>query len=179
MTASDTVVLRYTPEQVEQICRHLAVHAPGSEQHLAALAALQTFIAAGADAGEQARPAYQAIRHTLQQAQEQARAALLQRNVHQLTLALMQRDVAAIAVLYQPLSRSGFWEALTHATVEFEEPTLAALAVWATEWVTDARQRGEQASGCPDAIDFHQAGIDVIAYSAMNDIQRFFGERQP
>ncbi|WP_127475112.1 hypothetical protein [Sulfurivermis fontis] len=178
MIADDTLTLRYTPEQVEHFCRHLATHAPGSEQHLAALTALQTFIAAGVDAGEQARSPYLAIRQVLERHLEQARTLLLQHNTQRLLHALQQRDVSAVAALYRPLSRSGFWEALTYATAELEGPALAALAVWATAWVTDARQRGEQASGCPDAIDFHQAGIDVTEYSAMNDIQRFFGERQ-
>lgn len=173
MTTDTTLTLRYTPDQVAQFCRHLALHAPGSEQQLAALTTLQSFIAAGADAGAQAGPTYQAILLTLQQAQDQARATLLQRNVERLAAALRQQDVVAIATLYRPLSRSGFWEVLTHAASGFDGAAQTALAQWAQAWVSDAKQRGEQASGFPDAIDFHKAGIDVVEYNAMSDIQRY------
>lgn len=173
MTADDTLTLRYTPEQVEHFCRHLATHAPGSEQHLAALTALQTFLAAGADAGEQARPVYLAIRQTLERELEQARAALLQHNVQRLAQALRRQDIGAIAALFRPLSRSGFWEAMTRAADALDDATLAALAQWSRQWVEEAKRRGEQASGYPDAIDFHKAGIDVSEYTAMSDVQRF------
>jgi hypothetical protein len=175
MTADDTLTLRYTPEQVEHFCRHLATHAPGSEQHLAALTALQTFLAAGADAGEQARPVYPAVRRVLERHLEQARALLLQHNTQRLLHALQQRDVTAIAALYRPLSRSGFWEMLNHSATALDDTALTALALWARQWVEQARQRGEQASGYPDAIDFHKAGIDVAEFTAMTDVQRCLG----
>lgn len=172
MSPDDTLTLRFTPEQVEHFCRHLATHAPGSEQHLAALTALQTFIAAGADAGEQACPTYTSIRQLLELHIEQARAALLQHNLQRLTQALQQRDVTAIAALYRPLSRSGFWEILGHCAATFDATSLTALTHWSRQWVEQARRRGEQASGFPDAIDFHKAGIDVAEYTAMTDVAR-------
>lgn len=173
MNAADTLTLRFSTEQTERFCRHLASHAPGSEQHLAALTALQTFIAAGADAGEQARPVYQAVRRMLEQELDQARAALLQHNIRRLSAALNQHDVVAIAAIYRPLSRSGFWEVLTHSAATLDAAALGALAQWARQWVQEAKRRGEEASGFPDAIDFHKAGIDVGEYTAMNDVQRF------
>jgi len=179
MTSSDTLLLHFTLEQVEGFCRHLASHAPGSEQHLAALTALQTFIAAGADAGEQARPVYQAVQQALEQQQEQARSTLLLHNVQRLAQALQRRDVSIIASLYRPLSRSGFWDVLTQCAETWDEAALADIAGWARHWVQDAKHRGEQASGFPDAIDFHKAGIDVVEYTAMSDVQRFTaGQRQ-
>ncbi len=173
MTSPDVLLLHFTAEQVEGFCRHLASHAPGSEQHLAALTALQTFIASGADAGEQVRPVYHAVRQTVERHLEQARAVLMQQNVRHLTHALEQRNVSAVAALYRPLSRSGFWEALTCAAEAFDDTTLSVLAHWSRQWVEEAKRRGEQASGFPDAIDFHKAGIDVAEYTAMSDVQRF------
>lgn len=173
MTTADTLTLHLGVAQLDSLCHHLASHAPGSEQHLAALTALQTLIAASADAGEQARPLYQEVRHTLERHIEQVREGLLQQRAQHLAQALRQRDVAAIAALYRPLSRSGFWEALGRAAPQLDAATLAALAPWARHWVDTARQRGEQASGFPDALDFHQAGIDVVEYTAMNDVLRF------
>lgn len=179
MSTDDTLTLRYTPEQMEHFCRHLATHAPGSEQHLAALTALQTFIATGADAGVQARPVYMAIRQLLERHIEQARATLLQKNMQRLTQALLQQEVTAIAALYRPLSRSGFWEILSRSAATFDDPTLATLAHWSRQWVAQARQRGEQASGFPDAMDFHKAGIDVAEYTAMTDVARCLAGLSP
>jgi deoxyribodipyrimidine photolyase len=179
MTSPDVLSLHFTVEQVEGFCRHLASHAPGSEQHLAALTALQTFVASGADAGEQARPVYQAIRQAVERHLEQARAVLMQQNVQRLRQALEQRNVSAVAALYRPLSRSGFWEALTRAAGAFDDTALSDLARWSRQWVEEAKRRGEQASGFPDAIDFHKAGIDVTEYTAMSDVQRFTAGRLP
>lgn len=179
MDLPQTLTLRMNTEQLEAFCRHLATHAPGSEQHLAALTALQSFIAAGAGPDEQARPAYQTARQTLERHIEQARARLLQAGARQLLLALQQRDAAAIAALYRPLSRSGFWEVMTQAAAMLDDDSLAAVAQWARHWLADARQRGEQASGFPDAIDFHKAGIDVAQYTALDDVQRCIGGLLP
>jgi hypothetical protein len=50
-----------------------------------------------------------------------------------------------------------------------------ALRTWASDWLTQTRQRAQQASPYPDAIDFRAAGLDVSEYSAMTDLGRFLG----
>lgn len=175
----EPLTLRYTAAQMERFCRHLATHAPGSEQHLAALTALQSFIAAGADAGTQAGPAYQEVRRMLDLAQEQARAALLQQTEKRLTRALQQRDVGAVAAIYRPLSRSGFQQALAGALHALDAAAATDIGRWVQEWVDDARRRGEQASGFPDAMDFAAAGIDVGEFTAMHDVQRCMTAARP
>ncbi len=60
------------------------------------------------------------------------------------------------------------------------EPQLDAAAWgeirrWASGWLIQAKQRAQQASPYPDAIDFKAAGIDVSEYAAMTDLARYLG----
>ncbi|MFA5626371.1 MAG: hypothetical protein WCX90_00960 [Thiohalomonadaceae bacterium] len=172
MSDTQKLKLQITAKQLEQLCRHLAVHNPDSEHYLAMLTALQTFIAAGADAGVQAEAIYTSIRTQLLDEQERVRTQLLQQKAQSLLKALQNQNINAIATLYQSLSRSGFWEILQESLACLDEHTHAALARWVNDWVQQTRQRGEQASGYPDAIDFAKADINIAEYTAMCDLQK-------
>lgn len=171
------VTLQISATGLDTLCRRLATHSPRPEQRLAALSALQTFIAAAADSGQQASAAYAALRTVLDGHAEAAREAVLADNARHLRTALERRDVAALARLYRALSRGGFWTVLECSISTLAEAT--ALHAWCEDWVNAARARGEAASGFPDAMDFAGAGIDVVEYSAMSDLATFLRGHTP
>jgi hypothetical protein len=170
MNGGQLLHLRTNAERLRRLLEHLASHTTDGGQRLAALSALQTFISSSADAGEQAGAAYAHVRTLLLDAQAQARDHLLQDKARDLAQALTSRDAPALARVYRPLSRSGFWEILPQAV---SAQDAGALRAWAEGWMEEAKRRGERASGYPDAMDFAKAGIDVAEYSAMDDLLRF------
>lgn len=173
MSGDDHLTLHLTPAGVEAYCGRLAAQLTDHQRRLAALTSLSTFIATFTDAGGQSGEAYREVRAIIERHAEQARAALLAQNAAALGEALATRNVAAVAGLYRPLSRSGFQEVLERTAML--QP--AALAAWCRQWLAEARRRGEEASGYPDAIDFHKAGIDVAEFTAMEDLNRFLVRR--
>jgi hypothetical protein len=44
---------------------------------------------------------------------------------------------------------------------------------WALAWYSDAKSRALAASGYPDALNFHQAGISPQEYAAMDDVSNY------
>jgi len=44
--------------------------------------------------------------------------------------------------------------------------------IWSSNWVKEAKQLAEEASGYPDAMDFKTAGISIDEFQAISDIDR-------
>lgn len=175
MTSPSAITLHLTAAGIEAYCRDLARRVATPEKHVAALDALITFLASQADAGEQAKSEYTAIRHTLLTHFEQARTALLDERARLLQQALIQHQLSQLAGLYTSLSRDAFWTLLERIERELPHDALQALRGWAAEWMQDVQQRAQQASPYPDAIDFTAAGIDATEYLVMSDLSRFLG----
>ncbi|MDA8093171.1 MAG: hypothetical protein M0T84_04535 [Betaproteobacteria bacterium] len=169
----ESITLHLTAERVEAFCSRLAVQLRDHERRLAALHSLQTFIATAIDTPTQNAMGYKAIRDVVDRHAEQARAALLARKGADLKEALDSRDAEALARVYRTLSRNGFWNTLAITIDGMHPADSSALADWAAQWLKDARNRGEAASGFPDAIDFNRAGIDVAEYAAIDDLNRY------
>jgi hypothetical protein len=148
-----------------------------AEKRLAALDALQTFIGVAADVGEQTKPVFAAIRETLADHIEQARAALLQEAGEKLTAALREQQLARAAAIYTALSRDAFWQLLLQAETGLGSQATAEVAAWCRHWLVQTQQASAVHSPYPDAIDFKAAGIDVTSYLMMGDLNKFFGTR--
>lgn len=174
---SSKLTLLLDPEQVEAFCQRLVRHGGNPEQALAGLTTLQSFIASTTGPAEQATATYLAIRRSLDLQLEEVRARLLAEVTKRLAAALRSHDVASIAAIYRPLSRSGFWSALESVAARLTPDAIHGLSAWASGWIEQARAAGEAASGYPDALDFERAGISVEAYVAMGDIARFLQGR--
>lgn len=72
------------------------------------------------------------------------------------------------------LSRNGFYQILTDACQLMDSDKISAIAQWNIRWSEQAKQKAEQASGYPDALDFKKADINIEEYQTMSDISYFF-----
>lgn len=175
MHSTNAITLQLTAPGVDAYCRELARRSPTPEKRVAALDALITFISTQVDSGEQAKAEFVAIRQTLLDHFEQAREALLDERAERLLRALQAQHLHDIAALYASLSRDAFWSLLGRVEQQLDAATLNSLRGWVSGWLAQARQRAQQASPYPDAIDFKAAEIDVSEYLAMTDLGRCLG----
>lgn len=163
--------LEFTPQVLDEVCQTLSQKAASAGHLLAALHALETFLAAASDAGVKADAAYAEARRRLGVHLEAARGRVEEENATSLAEALLGHEPAAVARVHRRLSRSGFQEVAQQALHGLEPSQTQALAAWADGWWRDAKARGEAASGYPDALDLAGAGIVLEEYAAMGDLR--------
>jgi hypothetical protein len=159
---------------IDKYCRDLVRHISRVEKRVVALDALQTFIAAMTEPGEQAKSEFVAIRETLERHFEQARTALQTEQAAALVEALKARRLSRITPIYQALSRDAFWQLLSKTEETLGREVCAEIGHWSGEWLAQVKERSEQLSPYPDTIDFKAVGIDVAEYAAMSDICKYF-----
>lgn len=175
MHSTNAITIQLTADGIDSYCRELVRRSPTPEKRVAALDALVTFISSQTDSGEQAKAEFVSIKKALLDHFEQAREALLEERAGRLHQALQARRLPDIAALYTSLSRDAFWTLLGRVEQQLDTATSDSLRTWASGWLTQARQRAQQASPYPDAIDFKAAGIDASEYLAMTDMCRYLG----
>jgi len=173
MNNNDNLTLKLDSELTERLCQQIEKNVAGAAQRVAALVSLQTFIAATSDGSSHSGGSYKSIRTILDRYTEQARTILLNEQTQALIAAITAQDVTAIARIYTPLSRSGFWSVMEQMTEKVEGEELQRSVVWCNNWYQETKARGEAASPYPDAIDFKGAGIDLAEYTAMGDLNNF------
>lgn len=171
----DAITLQLTASGIDAYCRELARRSPSLEKRVAAFDTLITFISVQANAGEQAKSEYAAIKQTLLSHFEQARHALLDERAQRLLQAVRGHNLPAIATIYTSLSRDAFWTLLGRVEQQLDADAIDTLRNWAREWMARSKQRAQMASPYPDAIDFAAAGIDPTEYLVMSDMCRYFG----
>lgn len=175
-TNSKAILLKLTASGIDRYCEELARRSPSLEKQVAALDALATFVLTQTDSGEQAKAEFAAIKQTLQAHFERARQALLAERAQGLRRALVSQKLSAIAAIYTSVSRDAFWTLLGAVEQDLGASERTACRQWASGWLAQAKQRAQEASGYPDAVDFAAAGIDVVDYAAMTDVCRYFGD---
>ena len=175
MHSTDAITLQLTARSVDTYCRELSRQSPALEKRVAALDAIITFISTQADTGEQAKAEFSSIRQVLVDHFEQAREALLNERAQRLHQALQAQHLPDITALYTSLSRDAFWTLLGRVEQQIDTAAVDSLRSWASAWLIQAKQRAQQASPYPDAINFNAAGIDVSEYLAMTDLCRYLG----
>lgn len=171
MPNSESLSLKITAKELQTFCEKLLQRSRDSAKTHDALVTLETFIKRYA-IDSQATELYQLIETVLAQQTQISREWVLQENTRDLAHALKQCDFPGITAVHTPLSRNGFYEILKQVIAELTDEELAVLMAWTGQWVREARQQAQQASGYPDAMDFNQAGISITQYHAMNDIHR-------
>ena len=175
MRSTDAITLQLTVSRIDAYCRELSRRSPTLEKRVAALDALTTFISSQAEPGEQAKAEFVSIKQTLLGHLEQAREALLNERAQRLHQALRAQHLPSITALYTSLSRDAFWTLLGRVEQQLDAAALDTLRRWASGWLLQAKQRAQQASPYPDAIDFNAAGIDASEYLAMADLCSYLG----
>jgi hypothetical protein len=173
-TSRTSITLTLSAEWVDGYCRDLLRRTSSVDKRLAALDALNTFFGVAATSGEQATPAFAAIRTTLAHHLEQARAELLQHSATQLAAALNRQQLARASTIFAALSRDAFWQLLGRVEERLGAQQTAQLAAWCRQWMAQVKSHAAQHSPYPDAIDFKASGIDLTEYLMMSDIDKFF-----
>lgn len=172
----EKLTLLLDPEQADAHCRSLVAQNRHSGQVLAALVALQSFIAATARPNEQTNGAYQDIRLILEQYVAAARNRVMDDNLARLLGALREQDLSDIQNVHAALSRNGFHQTVLAAIRQLPDATLLATAAWTAEWQRDAKSRAEAASPYPDALDLSGAGISPARFAAMSELNNYLQE---
>jgi len=136
-----------------------------------ALVTLESFISIFSQ-DSHATNEYQLIESTIKKITEKSRNLLLEKNTQDLVKSLQQCNVASLTNIHTPLSRNGFYQILQIAISKLTDDDIRLLMIWSENWVKEAKQLAEDASGYPDAMDFKKAGISIEEFHAMNDINR-------
>ena len=174
MKDEGNIQLTLSAEVIDRYCRELARHMSKVEKRVAALDALNTFVAAVTDPGERSKPGYTAIKETLEHHFELARHELQNEHVRTLVDALGQRQLKRIVPIFNAFSRDGFRQLLVRAENELDTETCRSITQWCKEWLAQAKERSEEVSSFPDTIDFIATGIDVAEYTVMSDLYTYF-----
>ena len=115
---------------------------------------------------------YNLIESTIKKITESSRQQLLTQCTKDLIMALKECDIKSLTHIHTPLSRNGFYQILQTAIQQLSDDEIRLIMVWSKNWVTEATQLAEEASGYPDAMDFKKANISIDEYQAMSDIDR-------
>lgn len=179
----ETLALLLTPSKTDAYCQALLDRTRQPGQALAALSAVQAFIAAAADPGQQAGAVYLDLKRILDGHVAAARARVMEENLALLLPALAERNLCDIQRVHAALSRNGFHQTVLAALQRLSDAALPTAAVWVAEWRRDAQARAEAASGYPDALDLRGAGIPPGLYAAMAELDSYLQDalrfRQP
>jgi|GEM_PF-1012553 len=170
----DRVTFTLDVRALEEFCTEMARRRRRPAQNLAALTELQTLLALHCDAGQQSRPAYAALRATLERHLAAAREAVMAEHADTLKRALERREAELVGPVHTALSRSGFQEVAGRVAETMEPALLAVAASWVAEWYREVRTQAEAASPYPDAIDLRAIDITPELYVAMGDLRLHF-----
>ncbi len=115
---------------------------------------------------------YQIIEQTINEITEYSRQKVLEKNTLDLVSALKQCNPKLLAAIHTPLSRNGFYHILQIAIESISDDDIRLLMIWSANWLKEATELAQQASGYPDAMDFKKAEISFEEYQAIKDIDR-------
>ena len=156
---------------LDQFCKKILKRSRDITRTHDALITLESFISVFGRPSHGTKE-YQLIESTIKAITEVSRQQLLEKNTVDLISALKQCNVMALSKVHTPLSRNGFYQILQVAISKLSDDDIRLLMIWSENWVKEARQLAEAASGYPDAMDFKIAGISIEEYQAMCDIDR-------
>ena len=176
MAERNEIALLLTPDIADAQCREAIQQARNASHALAALIALQSFIAATARHADRFTPAYEAVKAAVEKHAAEIRTRILAENADALAQAIRQKNRPEIARIHAALSRNGFWQAAQQAARQFGTDDLAAATAWAKDWCRDAKASAQAASGFPDALDFRKAGIAATEYAAMTEVGNYLAD---
>ncbi|MCP4996862.1 MAG: hypothetical protein GY934_24265 [Gammaproteobacteria bacterium] len=158
-------------QELEKFCEKLLERSQDIAKTHDALITLESFISIFGRPSHGTNE-YQLIESTIKAITETSRQKLLEKNTRDLITVLRQCNVLALAGVHTPLSRNGFYQILQTAITQLSDDDIRLIMVWSGNWVKEAKQLAEEASGFPDALDFKKAGIRVEEFQAMSDIDR-------
>lgn len=173
------ITLLLDPDNIETQCQETIKQARNAGHALAALIALQSFIAATIHPAHRSTPAYEAVKAVVEKHMVEIRMRVLADNAGALAQAMRKKNRQEIAHIHAALSRNGFWQAAQQAISLLDTGDFASTAAWAKDWCREAKELAQAASGFPDALDFRKAGIAATEYAAMTEISNYFADANP
>jgi len=172
MPKSSSLKLNIDSDELAKLCDKLISRSRNIAKTHDSLITLETFISLFAKES-QGTNEYFAIEKLIKSYSEQTRSALMAQETQKLQEALQLQQITTISQIHTPMSRNGFYLILQAACSHLSPAQQLSTKQWATNWVKQARQNAEQASGYPEAYDFIKAGIDIKEYQAMEDVGRY------
>lgn len=172
MTQTMALNLSITVDELTRFCEKLLKRSRDISKTHDALSTLEAFITSFSQSSNHP-DALESIQQILASYTEQTRKQLLQQKTGDLIKGLIKLDCSIITSTHKNLSRNGFYQILETATSQIENDRLQTIKNWCNQWLDQATQKAEQASGCPDAYDFKSAGIDINEYQAIKDVTHF------
>ena len=160
-------------KQLDAFCKKIISRSRNTANIHEALTVLEAFVSTFSF-DSQGSESYRHIQQILKSHSAKTRDKLMQERTSQLEQGLLDQNRILLADVYGSLSRNGFYQNLTAATDNIEPSKIPPIAGWVIQWADEARQKAEQASGYPDALDFTKANIKIDQYQAMTDIAYFF-----
>lgn len=165
------IKISISSSDLENFCNKLLKRSRDITKTHDALVTLESFISIFGQASHGTKE-YQLIESTIKSITEKSRELLLEKNTLDLIKSLQQCNVSSLSTIHTPLSRNGFYQILQTAISKLTDDEIRLLMIWSANWVKEARQLAEEASGYPDAMDFKKADISVEEFHAMSDIDR-------
>ncbi len=172
MTSSAKIVLSVESDKLDSFCNKLIKRSRNIAKTHDALITLETFITLFGQAAHGTNE-YKTIETLIKSYTEHTRQQLMAQETRKLISALKHCAPEELATIHTPLSRNGFYEILQVAVIELTAEEIRHARSWASNWITDAKHKAEQASGYPDAMDFKSADISIEEFQAMSDVSRF------
>ncbi len=160
-------------QQLNAFCKKIIARSRNTSNIHEALNVLEAFVSVFAT-DSQGSDIYNEIQSVIKLHSDKTREKLMQEKVQQLQDGLLQKNQTLLASVYNSISRNGFYQNLTQACTNISAHKIPEIAAWAVQWSNKARQKAEQASGYPDALDFKKANITIDEYQTMSDIAYFF-----
>lgn len=167
------LALKVDTQQLDDFCKKIISRSRNTANVHEALNVLAAFVSTFSS-DSQGSAGYQAIQDCLKSYAANTRDKLMHEKTLQLQQGFEQRNITILADIYSSLSRNGFYQILNNAVELIEGNNIPEIAHWIITWSEDAKQKAEQASGYPDALDFTKANININEYQTMNDISYFF-----
>ena len=169
----ESISFQVNSDQLNAFCKKIIARSRNVSNTHEALTVMEAFISTFSR-DSKGSESYESLQNVLKSHTDKTRAQLMQEKSKQLEQGLLSQDRILLANVYGSLSRNGFYQNLTTATANIERDKIPQLAHWVINWTNEAKNKAEQASGYPDALDFKKANINIEEYQAMSDIAYFF-----
>ena len=171
MRDPQSITINISCSELENFCQKLLSRSRDITKTHDALITLESFISLFANDSHGTKE-YQLVESTIKKITETSRQLVLEKNTHELIKALQQCNADRLAKIHTPLSRNGFYQILQVAIGELSDDDIRLAMIWSANWLKEAKQLAEEASGYPDAMDFNKAEISIEEFQAISDIDR-------
>jgi len=173
ITQGKDISLLLSAETIQAQCLFAMGQARNTSYALATMIALQTFVTSTTQPSDRDTHAHRAIMQIIKGHAADLHSQLLAEQAEAQIRAMRAKDSAAITRIHNEISRNGFHQAALLAIRGLDAAERTVAKEWVQSWYRNAKSRALAASGYPDALNFHKAGISPLEYAAMSDLNNY------